>query len=826
VLLRDWFRLAAFAAVPGLIVPTFAQRDLSGSARNKLALERLQVLGSVLMIAAHPDDENTALLAAFARGRKVRAGYLSITRGEGGQNLIGPEQGDLMGVIRTQELLAARRIDGAEQFFTRAIDFGFSKTSEETIRFWGREETLADIVWVIRRFRPDVIIMRFSGTARDGHGHHASSSILGKEAFTAAADPKRFPEQLRTVEPWQAKRVLFNVFSFSAEQERAAAQMPARVEIDSGEFDPVLGYSYGEIAGMSRSQHRSQGFGASERKGPLRNFLTTIAGEPAVKDVFDGIDISWNRIPGGAPVVPLLAEASRVYNPLHPERSVEVLLKARAVMASLPNPLAKLKLAELDETVASLCGLWLDAAAASNTSIPGAPLKVTLTAINRSHVPLALDGPDLSGPLPYNQPLSKAIVIDVPASRPYSQPFWLRSPKNGARYSIPEQELIGAADQPPEFTVRFRIRAGDQRLEFTRSVIYRRVDRVLGELTRAVLLVPPVSVLISEPHILFPNGAARKVEIVVQAQQPGASGELRVAVPGGWKADPSTRPFQLASAGEQAVIPVTITPGVGRGELSAVAVTGGREVNTGFRVIEYPHIPPQAVFTPSRVPLIRAEVKTLARSVGYVMGAGDDIPDALRQMGCDVRTLSADDLARADLAVFDAVVTGVRAFNTRPDLRANMQRLLDYVRQGGTMVVQYNVLEGGFLAGDPAALSRTGPYPIRISRGRVTEEDAPVSFPAAHPLLNAPNKITPADFEGWVQERGLYFASDWDPRYESLLQSGDSGDSPLAGGTLYTRYGKGAYIFTGYSWFRQLPAGVPGAFRVFANFLSAGKVPQ
>ena len=805
-----------------LASPALPQRDLSGVARNIIALERLNVTGSVLMIAAHPDDENTALLAWLARGRKVRTGYLSVTRGEGGQNLIGAEQGDLMGVIRTQELLAARRIDGAEQFFTRAIDFGFSKTAEETLRVWGREQVLGDIVLVIRRFRPDVVMLRFSGTSRDGHGHHESSAILGKEAFSAAADPGRFPEQLGQVQPWQAKRLMFNVFSFSAEQERAAAQTSGRVEVDAGVYDAVLGYSYGEVAGMSRSLHRSQGFGAAERKGPLRNYLTTIGGEPASRDIFDGIDITWNRVPGGAAVEPLLAQAARGYEPEHPEKTVELLLKARKLIAVLNDLVAKRKLAELDETAGLLCGLWLDAAADRQAVVPGSSLRVTTTVLNRSQFPLA----DQQGPLAYNAPRSAAISVPVEENHPISQPFWLRNPKKAGLYDVPGLDLRGVADNPPDLTVPFRIRAGDQDLEFLRPVVFRKVDRVLGEVTRPVLIVPPVSVSLSSPHILFPDGGSRKLEVQVRALVPKVSGELLLRAPAGWRAEPAKSQFQLADSGEQVVVPVKVTPGAGssRGELSVIALVAGREVATGMVTIDYPHIPSQTVFYPSTASLVRAEVKTLARNIGYVMGAGDDVPDALRQIGCEVRLLTADDLARADLNGFDAIVTGVRAYNTRPDLRANQQRLLDYVQRGGTLVVQYNVLEGGFLGGDPSALSKIGPYPMRISRDRVTEEDAPVTFAANHPVMTTPNRITSPDFDGWVQERGLYFASQWDPKYEPLLQSGDSGEKPLAGGTLFARYGKGVYIFTGYSWFRQLPAGVPGAFRIFANFLSAGKV--
>src|SRR5579885_1922349 len=356
-----------FAVTCGL--PATAQRELSGAAETRVALEKLTVTGSVMMIAAHPDDENTGLLAYFARGRKVRTAYLSLTRGEGGQNLIGSEQGDALGVIRTQELLAARKIDGAQQFFTRAIDFGFSKSADEALSKWGREKILSDMVWVIRRFRPDVIILRFSGTPRDGHGQHQASAILGKEAYFAAADPQRFPEQLRRVRPWRARRLLFNVFSFTRDQERAAAATPGRLEIDTGDFNPVLGESYNEIAGRSRSMHRSQSMGAPRRRGPSRNFLVPVAGDPARSDPFEGIDTTWNRVPGGAAVEPLLSQAHREFRPEHPERIIPLLLQARRLAADLKDAWAEAKLPEFDEAIASCAGLWLAAETGHPTAV-------------------------------------------------------------------------------------------------------------------------------------------------------------------------------------------------------------------------------------------------------------------------------------------------------------------------------------------------------------------------------------------------------------------------------------------------------------------------
>ena len=836
--------ILAVSIALALALPASGQRDLCGTPEIKLALDRLNVLGSVLMIAAHPDDENTAVLAYWARGRKLRAGYLSCTRGEGGQNLIGSEQGDLLGLIRTQELLAARRIDGAEQFFTRAVDFGFSKTPQETIEKWGKDAVLSDMVWVIREYQPDAIVLRFSGTPRDGHGHHQASAILGKEAYFAAADPNRFPEQLKYVKPWQAKRLMWNSFNFTPEQEKESAAMQGRIEIDPGAWDPVLGKSYAEIAGISRSQHRSQGMGASEHRGPSRNFFTPVAGDAPKKDLFDGVDITWNRVPGGAKIGALIARAEDQFSPDHPEKAIPALLEARPLIAALAasgNIWGKRKLVELDETVALCSGLWLDAEADHYAVTPAGKLKVTLTALDRSPYPIGgvsarLQGPgieqdvDFGASIPFNNPLAKPVEVTVPAGTPLSQPFWLVEPRQGDRYMISDQRLIGRADPVPVMTAVFRVKAGSEQLSISRPVEYRYVDRVQGERTRPLTIVPAVSVDLPETALVFPNQEAKRVEVQVKANVPKAEGEIHFEVGAGWRVDPTSRPFKLSVSGEQQNLTFVVTPASfdknapgPAAKFDVYAMTGGVRVASGVQVIAYPHIPTQTVFHPSSGLLRKAPLTVLSKKVGYIMGAGDEVPGALRQMGCDVTLLSEDDLNSGDLSRFDAIVTGVRAYNVRNDLRANQPRLLDYVRNGGTLVVQYNTLENQRRNTDPS-LEGLGPFPFSVGRDRVTVEDAPIEFTSMKgPLLRAPNQISAKDFEGWVQERGLYFASKWDPQYETVLSTHDPGEKPLSGGTLYARYGKGAYVFSSYSWFRQLPAGVPGAYRIFANLLSAGK---
>jgi len=821
------------------------QQPFSGTPDLLESVERLNQLGSVLMIAAHPDDERTGVLAYFARGRHMRTAYLSVTRGEGGQNLIGSEQGAALGVIRTQELLAARQIDGAEQFFTRAIDFGFSKTAAETMQKWGHDRILSDIVWIIRSYRPDVIVLVFTGTPADNHGHHQVSAILGKEAFAAAADPARFPEQLQYVKPWQATRIAHALWNFGppggrgpqlppGERPPQLPKLPPAGQVETGAFNPVLGYSYEELAVLSRSMHHSQGTGAMRRPGAFTTEFGLLAGQPAPADLFDGIDTSWSRLPGGAPIAPILAEAIRGFQPEHPEKIVPLLEKARPLVAAIDDPLAREKLKDLDEAIAGCAGIWIEAQAHEPEAVPGRPLAVTTTVLDRTTEPVELAGARMEGmwdqeqippvkpvepaPLAYNQPVAIEFSRDVPLAQPYSQPYWLRKPPSGDVYTVEDQRLVGLADTPPVARVRVRLLVAGTPIELVRPVEYRYASRAEGERTRPLVVVPAVAVNLPQPVAVFASFEPRAVHVVVEARVEKAAGELRLDAPPGWKVEPAMRKFELAARGDSRDLAFTVTPPAGEAtaSLRAVATVGGREISSGIQVISYPHFPAQTLFPPAEIKLVRADIKVTAHRIGYIMGAGDEMPDALRQLGLEVTLLSPSDLEQGDLGRFDTIVAGVRAYNVRADVRANQQRLLDYVSGGGTYIVQYNT-------GDLTL--NLGPYPMTVppgSRYRVTVEEAPVALiHADSPLLLAPNSITARDFEGWVQERGLYFASDWDKRYQTVLASGDPGEKPLEGGELWARYGKGVYVFTAYAWFRQLPAGVPGAYRLFANLISA-----
>lgn len=793
------------------------------AAELKLAIDKLGVLGSVLYVGAHPDDENTALLAYLAKGKLVRTAYLSMTRGEGGQNLIGPEQGDELGVIRTQELLAARRVDGAEQFFTRAIDFGYSKTSKETLEIWDKDKILSDVVWVIRKFRPDVIITRFTPTI-GGHGNHTSSAILAEEAFNASADSKRFPEQLKEVKPWQAKRLMFNTARFFD----ASLDTASAVKIDLGNFNPLLGRSYSEIAGISRTNHKSQGFGASQYRGTNVNYFRYTLGDKPVTDLFDGIDLTWSRVPGSLDVASILEQVDKSFDCERPGASIPLLLKAYAAMDALHDDYyVDLKKKEIEEVIKECAGLWFDALAADYSTVPGMPQKVTVSVLNRSNETIRLDSvtiPYSSGPVPAqslkeNIPIQQSTTVTLPETFTYSNQYWLRELANKGSYNIPEQGMIGRADNKPPVKATFYLNLDGKQLAYSVPVQYRWVDPVQGELYRPFVVIPSVALNLEEKVYVFPSDAWKEIKLTLKSGRASVQGEVRLQLPEGWNSKPSSISFELKAKNDEKVVGFNVFPS-GRAESGSFSVEAnveGRMLNRGMITIQYNHIPSQVMLPPASGRLVRTNLSMDGKTVGYIMGAGDEVPTALRQMGYQVTLLTDDDIANRDFSHVDVIIAGVRAYNTRPALRLYQRRLMDYVKNGGTYIVQY-------MTAQREESENLGPYPFNVSRERVTVEEAPPIFlNPKHPLLNYPNKITAEDFKGWVQERGLYFANTWDSHYDTVLAFADPGESPLAGGLLYANYGKGHYVYTGYAFFRQLPAGVPGAYRLFSNIMSVGK---
>jgi LmbE family N-acetylglucosaminyl deacetylase len=814
-----------------------AQVPMRDAAELQKQLDRLQTVGSVLYIAAHPDDENTAVLATLSRGRNLRTAYLAITRGGGGQNLIGHELGDSLAAIRTQELLAARRIDGAEQFFTSAVDFGFSKTAEESLRLWNHDRVLAEVVRTIRVFQPDVILTRFPPDARAGHGHHIASAMLAIEAFKAAADPARFPEQLKAgLQPWQATRLLWNHFRFTEDAPKPPA---GSLTLDVGAFDPLLGRSYSELAAESRSQHRSQGFGVLAQRGQREESFELLEGRPAKGDLFEGIDLTWSRFPGTSGIATLLREAQQGFSPEHPARILPQLVRALTELRGLPTevqikPIVQAKAGELAEAIRSAAGLWVDAIADRQRVAPGDHLTVNVVVLARGRSPLGLDTLTLESdrpegarvlqtrklgrPLPDNAPEKEAFTFTLPMDTPLSQPHWLGGPGAEAWAGLPES--------PAPFRLRVHLTLPEGPVDVVVPVQFRFRDPVLGERYQPLAVVPAALVNLAEPVQVFEASTAKEVRLKVLAGGAATAGRLRLQVPAGWQVEPSEQPFTLTHAGEARELAFRLTPppAAASGELRAEVDTG-----TGFTpahslvTVDYPHIPLQTLLPAAKARLERFDLKHDGRRIGYVMGAGDDIPQALRCIGYEVELLSDEALAREDLARFDAIVLGIRAFNTRPALQALKERLHAYVAAGGTEVVLYTV-NVGFPGINAAMVTEAiGPYPFKVGRKRVTVETVPIRLlQPGHPVFHWPNEITAKDFDGWVQERSLYHAEGWDTRYTALLGMADPGEHEDGGALIVARYGKGHYVYTGLSFFRQLPDGVPGATRLFANLLALG----
>jgi len=787
------------------------------------AVDRLANTGRVLYVAAHPDDENTRLLAYLANARHVTAAYLSMTRGGGGQNLIGAEQDALLDVIRTQELLAARRLDGATQRFTRMRDFGYSKTAEETLAVWNHEEALADVVWVIRTFQPDVIVTRFDEQPPN-HGHHTASAILAREAFAAAADPKRFPEQLaRGAQPWQADRLLLNVPTW-----REGPPPTGSLALDVGEYDARLGLGYGDLAAWSRSQHKSQGFGVAGQRGSIVERFLPLAGTGPQQDILDGIDLGWTRF--GAPAAPLVAALNAARGALErdrPERAIPALLDAQRAFAALPDvPRVRDARLALDELIASASGLFLRATAARPGAVPGSQVPVAVEMTLRRPASMRLRRVLFPGIAPVeddailrlNEKKEMARDVPIPADAPISAPYWLAKAPLAGRHAVADLHLVGEPTGPPPLTVGVEVALDDRTVQLDVPVQYAWTDRVHGERLREFRIVPPATVTAVRPAVMFPNGKTAAVLVRVRAGQDDLRGDVVLRLPPGWRAEPARIPVTLAHAGDEVTVRFHVTPPPdGKpAEVTPAIEVGGRAWSYREDVIDYPHIPMQVVLQPAALRLVPLSLTVPPGTVGIIPGSGDTIAEDLAHVGVPVEIIDDATLREGDLSRYAAIVVGIRAYNTRDVLRGAHASLMRYVEKGGTVVVQYNTTNPR----DPLQLP-IGPFPLEIGRGRITDENAAMEVVnAEHPVLRVPNRIGADDFAGWVQERGLYYGEKWDDRYQHIFRSADPGEQPLLGGLLVARHGQGRYVYTGLAFFRQLPAGVPGAYRLFANLIS------
>jgi LmbE family N-acetylglucosaminyl deacetylase len=824
------FTLAAFAAL-FIFQSLWAQPPKYNAVEIYSQIRKLNFLGSVLYIAAHPDDENTRLISYFSNEEKARTGYLSLTRGDGGQNLVGPELRELLGVIRTQELIEARKIDGGEQFFTRANDFGYSKNPDETLKIWNRDEVLSDIVYVIRKFRPDVIINRFDArTPGTTHGHHTSSAILSLEAFDKANDAKAWGKQLESVRTWQPKRLYMNTswWFYGSKEKFDKADKTNLTEIQTGVYYASVGKSNQEIAALSRSSHKSQGFGNTGVRGEDSEFLEFLKGEaPKNKtNIFDGIDTTWNRVKGGKPIGELLSEVEKDFDFKNPSASIPNLAKAYQMIQELDDDYWKdLKSAEIKKIIAACAGLYLEAAAAEPDATPNSKLAIKLEAINRSAVPMQLLGVStfpqsqamVSSALENNQLHNFDISINLPSSINYTQPYWLAEKGTVGTYRVDNQQLIGNADITREVKVTFTVKINDIAIPFERTVIYKYNDNVKGEVYQPFDIVPAVTTSLQEKVTIFNDSKPKNISVSVTAGKDNVKGNLQLELPSGWTVSPASIAFSLGKKGESAMATFNVSPSAQAGEATAkaIAVVDAERFDKEQTEINYDHISKQQVLKTSAAKFIRLNIKTGNEKIAYIMGVGDEVPKSLRQMGYDVTLVTPKEINPSRLKDFDVVIIGIRAYNVVKDLAIKQPDLFDFVKNGKTMIVQYNTPSDNIIA-------NIAPFALKLSGDRVTEEDAQVRFPEpGNGLLNFPNTITPADFEGWTQERGLYFPNEWDAAFTPVLSMNDKGEAPKNGSLLVAKFGKGHYIYTGLSFFRELPEGVPGAFRLMANLISA-----
>ncbi len=765
---------------------TNAQKN---SAEIAAQIKGLKTLGSVLYFAAHPDDENNSFLPYLTKERNFRTAYLSLTRGDGGQNLIGKEQGVELGLIRSQELLAARRIDGAEQYFSTAYEFGFSKSSEEALQIWDHQKVLSDAVWVIRKFKPDIIITRFPRDARAGHGHHSASAIIANEAFIAAGDPAKFPEQFKYgVAPWKAKRILWNTFNFGNINTTSDNQL----KLEVGGYNPIIGKSYGEIGAEARTMHKSQGEGRPRRRGASYEYFELTGGEPAKLDIMDGVNTSWSSI-GYANIEKAIDSIYAAYDLMHPEKSVPALVAFRKRIENLPltfDGWLAYKLKQVQNIIQDCAGIYMEATTQQQQVLPGDKVQVQLLINQRAAVAtnlMYINFPDQSDtsfekPLLPNQNFQLDFPLNVPSNMPISQPYWLVHPKTEGMFVVKDQQLIGKAENDPAFVLSINLSIEKEWFIFKLPILYKYTDPTKGDVYQPLVVVPSTQFKYDKEVSLMKDN--KPVSVGYQS-------------------------IEFNKASKQ--ISVNI-------KANDKLPTPNDAVYT--KTIAYDHIPTITYFPTASTKIVPLAVKNNAYHVGYIDGAGDKLPEALIELGAQVTYLKETDMSIEKLKTFDAIVIGIRAYNMYEFLTDKNDILNSYVEQGGNLIVQY--LKSNQVGIKPV---KVGPYKFSVnSAKRVTQEDVPVSFNLPnHAVLNVPNKITASDFENWTQERSTYQSDNFDAHFEAPLTMNDKGEAPSNGSLLIAPYGKGNMVYLSLVLFRQLPAGNAGAYKLLANIISLPK---
>lgn len=798
-------------------------------------IEKLNFLGTVLYVAAHPDDENTAMISYLSNQVKARVGYISLTRGDGGQNLIGSEIRELLGVIRTEELLEARKVDGGHQFFSRANDFGYSKHPDETFEIWDKEEVLSDLIYVIRKFKPDVIINRFDHrSSGNTHGHHTASAMLSVEAFDKANEKDVFPQQVSKVGTWQPKRMFFNTnwWFFGSQERFDKIDKTKYFKVDVGNYYPMFGSSNTEISSISRSKHRSQGFGTDGKRGTDVNFLEPIKGEFDLKkdrSFFAGIDTTWSRVEGGEEIGEILKEVQKNFDFKKPSASLLGLLKAYEMIQTLEdNHWREIKTEEIKEIILACSGLYLQTTTPERLVTKNQVVPFNLEVINRSAVEVSLKevriSPNLkqmtfNKMLEFNEGVKMKGEFIVPNHAKYTSPYWLEEESTLGMYQVEDQELLGAAVSSEQFYAEYFLTMNGVELSFTGSIQHKTVSPSDGEVIKPVSIVPKVSLAMHNRNLIFANDSSKTVKLEVKTYANDVKGRVKLNHPTGWEVSPKFIEVDLALKGQSATVTFEVTPPSNDAEafIEPVFELNEESFSQQLYLVDYPHIPEQTVILPAGIKATRFDIKIEGENIAYIEGAGDDMPQSLREIGYQVDLIQAQEITLDLLQQYDAVVVGIRAYDTDNGLVVNQPILFDYIKKGGTVITQYNSINE--LRTDVLA-----PYPLKLSRDRVTDEHSPVRFLAkTHPVLTTPNGITQKDFEGWVQERGLYFPNEWAEEFTPILGMHDKGEKEMKGALLVAEYGEGYFVYTGLSFFRELPAGVTGAYRLFANLLSLGK---
>jgi LmbE family N-acetylglucosaminyl deacetylase len=804
----------------------YAQQLSSAEIFQKI--KKLNVLGNILYLAAHPDDENTRFISYCANEKMFNTGYLSLTRGSGGQNLIGTEIRDELGIIRTQELLSARKIDGGKQFFSRANDFGYSKNPKETLKIWDHQKILADVVWVIRKFRPDIIVCRFPTNGKGGHGHHTSSALLASEAFELSGDTSKFKDQLKYVNAWKPKRLVVNTGRWW--NDNISDDDPAVVSLDIGGYNKLIGTSYNELAALSRSMHKTQGFGSTGRRGEYLEYFEYLKGDSAKNNLFEGIDFSWERAGKTtlssektlSSIHRLTDEIIRTYKLEDPSQSIPRLLKLKDLIITIDDGFWRAnKIREVEDIILQCSGLFLEMTTLSTKKTANDSVSFNLEIVNRSNLKMQLKSIECNGLnfyKKYHKTLKENDVFNlknktiVPKTVPISQPFWLLNSPSKGSYNLDSLYLIGDSENNPSAEFEISIEIGGHLISYKRPLIYKWNDPVKGEQTKNWIVCPKVTANINENIMIFSEQKQQSFSVTLTAHTKDQSGTFNIIHPEGWDVA-GPKEYKLQEKDQQIVLEYQISPQKKAKNGFLEIKLNGQEA-FAFKTLNYDHIQQQSWFPKSKLQLSYLNLNVIPKKIGYLMGAGDLIPEYLKILNYDIELLSSEEISLNKLKNYDVIITGVRFFNVNESSSNVVPFLMEYIKQGGNVIVQYNTSYR-------LKTKDFSPYPLKISRDRVTQEDAPVTFlNDSHPVMNYPNKILKEDFDFWVQERGLYFPNGWSKEYETIFSWNDSGEKPKKGSLLIARYGKGYYTYTGISFFRQLPEGVSGAYKLLVNIIS------